>query len=382
MEPQDPRPVVTEAPPQTQAPATVHWQPEEPKHTWRQTLSEFIPRDWVFPIVLACFVGVVVWFGHAIRDFLVPPATTVTVPSFVGTSLIDANEELIRLRLNSQVVEHLTSDRYPADTIMNQQPSAGTQVRQGRQVSFVVSSGIIARSMPDLRYQSMREVGLDLSRTHLQLGKITYARSDLVPEDHVISQDPQPLANIVEGEIVNLVVSRGGAATVHVPSFVGMTIDDARTLAARDGIKLGQIVWTPLGSYPPHGVVARQKPDPGTTINSFDTVSLQVSAGPNESGYILRQVHVLASVPVPDQVRAGQQIHVRLVVHDATGTWTLYDAFAQPGQKLDFTVTALGTSMVDMYADNVLVGETRLGVEPSDVYNLHAPSPPPNGPGG
>jgi beta-lactam-binding protein with PASTA domain len=353
--------------------APLPYEEEERRRTWSETLREYLPRDWIFPIVLSCFVGVVVWFGHAIHEFLVPPATTVTVPSMVGTSLLDASEALAHLGLTVQVVEHLTSDRYSADTIINQQPVAGTQVRQGRQISFVVSSGIVARSMPDLRYQSMREVGLDLSRTHLQLGKITYARSDIVPEGHVISQSPDPLASIDEGEVVNVVVSRGGAALLSVPNFVGMTIDGARSLASRSGIKLGQIVWTPLGpSGPAHGVVARQKPDPGSQIASFDPVSLQVSAGPFESGYIVRQVHVLASVPVPDQIRPGQQIRVRLVVHDATGSYDLYDAYAQPGQKLDFTVTALGTSLVDMYADNVLVGETRLGVEPADVYGTRA----------
>ncbi len=350
---------------------------EEKRRTWREALGESLPRDWIFAIVLSCFVGVVVWFGHAIRDFLVPPATTVTVPSMVGTSLLDASVALARLGLTMQVVEHLTSDRYAADTIVNQQPAAGTQVRPGRQISFVVSSGIIARSMPDLRYQSMREVGLDLSRTHLQLGKITYARSDMVPEGHVISQSPDPLASIDEGEVVNLVVSRGGSATLRVPNFLGMTIDDARSLASRSGIKLGQIVWTPLGTFgPAHGVVARQKPDPGSQIAPFDLVSLQVSAGPMESGYLIRQVHVLASVPVPDQIHPGQQIHVRLVVRDATGSYDLYDAYAQPGQKLDFTVTALGTSLVDMYADNVLVGETRFGVEPERIYGAGARATP------
>ena len=52
-----------------------------------------------------------------------------------------------------------------------QRPDAGDQVRQGRQVSFVISDGIVARLMPDLRYQSMREVQLDLSRAHLAAGK-------------------------------------------------------------------------------------------------------------------------------------------------------------------------------------------------------------------
>jgi beta-lactam-binding protein with PASTA domain len=318
-----------------------------------------------------------VWFGHSIVLFLVPPSNTVTLPSFVGSQLTDADEQLSRLGLTSSVVEHLSSDRYPANAIMNQEPPSGTEVRAGRQVSFVVSDGIVLRSMPDLRYESMREVGLDLARMHLQLGKIVRVQSDDVPEGHVVSQIPAPLVNVYEGQAVNLVVSSGGMTVVHVPNFEGLTIDDARTLAQRDDIKLGQLVWTPLGrDGPPHGVVARQRPEAGTPIAAFNPVSLQISAGPLESGYVLRQVHVLASVPVPDQAQPGQQIRVRLVVHDATGTYDAYDAYAQPGQKLDFTISALGTSTVDMYANDALVGEQQLGVEPANIYGAQSrPTP-------
>lgn len=321
--------------------------------------------------MFAAFVGVVVWFGHAIVQFLIPASNSVALPSFIGTQLIDANQQLTRLGLTSAVVERLSSDRYPTNAIMSQEPSGGTEVRAGRQVSFVVSNGIILRSMPDLRYESMREVGLDLARMHLQLGKIVRVQSDDVPEGHVVSQVPAPLVNVYEGQIINLVVSSGGMTVVRVPDFTGMSIDDARGLAQRDNIKLGQLVWTPLGrDGPPHGVVARQRPEPGAAIAAFTPVSLQISAGPLESGYILRQVHVLASVPVPDQSQPGQQIRVRLIVHDATGTYVAYEAYAQPGQKLDFTVSALGTSTVDLYANDALVGEQQLGVEPKNVYRI------------
>lgn len=329
--------------------------------------------------MLVIFVAVVVWFGRQIYDFLLPSSYTVTLPSFVGQTLTDANAEIERLKLTSAVVDHTASDRYPKDVVILQRPDAGEQVRQGRQVSFVISDGIIARLMPDLRYQSMREVELDLSRTHLQLGRVNYVKSDLIPEGHVISQDPLPLVNVHEGDVVTLTVSRGGQSTIRVPNFVGLMIDQARTLAARSGIKLGQIVWTPLGKKGPrHGMVARQLPPPNTRIASFDPVSLQVSAGPNESGYIVRQVHVLVSVPEPDAVQNGQQLDVRLSITDATGRYDLFHGFAEPGQKLDFTVTSVGTSLLDMYVNNVLEGETRLGTEPPRVYNSKAsPSPSP-----
>ena len=323
-----------------------------------------------------------VWFSHEIHDFLSPPVDAITVPSFVGQDSSDAIAAAQRSNLTGLVIDHGLSDRYAKGVVMMQQPAAGVTVRAGRQVSFVVSDGIVARLMPDLRYQSMREVNLDLSRARLQLGTVTYVRNDTVAPNHVVDQDPQPLANVYEGDKVNLVLSKGGSATLRVPNVIGMKIDDARAAMTKAGITLGQLVWTPLGSSgPAHGTVARQSIPAGTKIAPFQPVSLQVSAGPNESGYLLRQVHVLASIPQPQGAQSGASVKVDLRVRDATGSYDAYRAFAQPGQKLDFTITALGTSVVDLYVNDVLVGETRLGNEPAAVYDQKpSPSPSPGGP--
>ncbi|HEY8298447.1 MAG TPA: PASTA domain-containing protein [Candidatus Baltobacteraceae bacterium] len=338
-------------------------------------IERYVPRDWVFPIVFAIFVGVVVWFGHSIHDFLLPGANTVTVPSFVGQTLPDAQAEIGRLKLKGSVVGQTASTQYPKGVVMNQQPVSGMHVRAGRQISLVVSTGVETETMPDLRYQSLREAGLDLSRARLQLTKTSYVKSDEVPPDHVVDQQPAPLVSVTEGTAVSLVVSKGGATALKVPSFDGMSIDDARALAAQSHIRLGQVVWTPLGkSGPPRGRVVRQKPDAGAQITPFDTVSLDVSAGPNESGYLIRQAHVLASVPEPQDFAPGQALRARMTVTDSTGKYNLFDGFAQPGQKLDFTITTLGSSVVDFYVNNVLVGETRLGGEPKNAYGSPSPA--------
>lgn len=328
--------------------------------------------------MLAAFTGVVVWFGHQIHDFLLPPSDAITVPSFVGQTLADANAAAERIHLSGSVIDRATSDKYPKDVVMLQRPEAGAKVRAGRQVSFVVSDGIIARLMPDLRYQSMREVNLDLARVRLQVGKTTYQKSEIVPDGHVIDQEPAPLSNVSEGDTVNLVLSKGGSKAAKVPNFVGLSVDDARALAAKYNVTLGQLVWTPLGPYgPSHGTIARQAVPAGSRINAYDPVSLQVSAGPHESGYILRQVHVLASVPVPQDIKPGDSVKLVLRVTDATGTYDAFRAYAQPGQKIDYTITALGSSVVDMFVNDVLVGESRLGNEPPAVYD-EKPKPTPS----
>ena len=336
-----------------------------------------MPRDWIFTLAVAIFVGIIVWFARSVHDFFVPTTATLSVPTFVGQTLNDAMSEAYHAGLRTQVVARQMSDRYPRDTVMNQQPQPGARVREGRQVSFIVSTGVQINAMPDLRYQSLREAGLDLSRLHLQLASTKYVQSDEVPPNHIVDQDPAPLSNVREGSAVTLTVSKGGTSQISVPNFVGESIDEARDDASRNKIHLGQLVWMPLGtSAPPHGTVTRQTPPAGSKIDSFTPVSLEISAGPHESGYILRQVHLLASVPA-DQ-GGDKPLRVRVTVTDATGKWNLYDAYAQPGQKLDFNVSALGTSLVDFFVNDALVAESRLGAEPPNAYERGpAPSPTP-----
>jgi beta-lactam-binding protein with PASTA domain len=157
-----------------------------------------------------------------------------------------------------------------------------------------------------------------------------------------------------------------------------MTIDEVRDVTKRQKIHLGQIVWTPFGRWgAPRGSVVRQNPYAGATIDSSDVVSLQVSAGPRESGYVIRQVH--ATVTVPDIENAGGKAPVvRVEVRDETGRWSVYNAFAQPKQRLDFNLTVVGTAELDMYVNNELLNATRLGVEPTlQEKQIMGPPPPP-----
>ncbi len=140
---------------------------------YRQTtlppvIERYLPRDWVFPIVFAIFVGVLVWFGHSIQEFLLPGPNTVTVPSFVGMALPDATNDIARMKLKSNVVGHAPSNQYPSGVVMNQEPQPGMHVRAGRQISLVVSDGVQTILMPDVRYQSLRDASLDLSHARLQ----------------------------------------------------------------------------------------------------------------------------------------------------------------------------------------------------------------------
>jgi beta-lactam-binding protein with PASTA domain len=150
-----------------------------------------------------------------------------------------------------------------------------------------------------------------------------------------------------------------------------MSVDDARDAASSAKIHLGQIVWTSFGrDGAPHGEVVRQNPGPGSSIEPGQTVSLQISAGPGQAGYLVRQVHATVTVPNGDDSQL-----VRATVHDETGTWNVYNAYAQPRQKLDFNLTVIGTAELDTYVNNELLSSNVLGVEPKAA----APSRPSKG---
>ena len=322
----------------------------------------FRDRDIVFALCLAFAVGVGVWFLRAIEDFVAPSGATILVPTFVGQTETDAIGLGETLHLNVVVVSRSISEQFPRGVVMQQQPAAGTHVREGRQVSLVVSRGVNIYTMPDLRFQSLRDAGVELSRLRLNLGSTTMVSNDDVPFNHVVSQNPAPLSSVREDTTVSLVLSKGPPSNVRAPEFVGMQLDAARNEAEKDKVHLGQIVWTPFGpAGPPRGVVVRQRPGPGILADPLEPVSLQVSAGPQEYGYLIRQVHVGVVIP-NDETGRSQRVQIR--VRDETGTWNVYDGYAEAGQRLDFNVSAVGTSWLDVYLNNALQMQTQLGKEP------------------
>jgi beta-lactam-binding protein with PASTA domain len=268
------------------------------------------------------------------------------------------------------VIARQPSEQYPLDVVMGQQPAPGAHVREGRAVSLIVSTGIHIFAMPDLRFESLRNVTLALGNVKLQLAGTKIVPNNDIPANHVVDQNPPPLTSVREGTAVTLTLSKGPPTNVKVPNFVNMGIDAARDAAQAGKVHLGQVVWTPFGvEGPARGTVVRQSPPAGQLIDPFTLVSLQVSAGPAEYGYLVRQVHVTAAIPLRDDAA-----HVRMQVRDETGTWNVFDGNAQGGAKLDLNVTAIGTAELDTYVNNELLDVAKIGTEPPA---LHSPSPQP-----
>ena len=230
----------------------------------RALIAELADRDWTLALSLAFFVAVFVWFVRSVTDFVAPSAANILLPAFAGQTLDDANAECERLRVSCSVLEREPSDRFPKDVVMGQQPPAGSRIREGRAIGFVVSTGVQIFPMPDLRFESLRNATLEIGRRKLNLQLTTTVTNEDVPANYVLTQDPPPTASVREGTPVKLTLSKGPPSGVVLPTFVNLNIDDARARAIQAKVHLGQVVWTPFGpSGPPRGIVVRQSPEAG-----------------------------------------------------------------------------------------------------------------------
>ncbi|MDO8283111.1 MAG: PASTA domain-containing protein [Thermodesulfovibrionia bacterium] len=189
----------------------------------------------------------------------------VAMPSLTGKSIFEA-QELLQPGGLSLVVEGEEYDTdIPKDHILKQDIPAGEKVKSGSEIKVITSKGVEMFSMPSFEGQVFEEAKLTLLNLGMNVGKVTSVHSDSVEEGVIIAQ--RPLPGNVQSSKVNFLVSLGPYDVSYLcPSFVKMTVDDARALAATLGIKL---VEQEEGN-----VVIFQKPEAGATIQRDDSIEV------------------------------------------------------------------------------------------------------------
>jgi beta-lactam-binding protein with PASTA domain len=192
------------------------------------------------------------------------------VPSMVGKSVTEAAQMLNerKLFLNIERKEH--NEEVPEGNIVSQNIEPGQEIRIGSEVGVVVSKGTEIYSMPSFEGQLLDDARLTLANLGIQIKKITPVHSDTVEKGRIIAQRPLP-GNIDSNEIHFLVSLGPYEALYRCPSFVNMTIDDARMLAGELGIKLKE---KGKGSR-----IIFQKPEAGVAVKRDDAVEVTLGRG-------------------------------------------------------------------------------------------------------
>ena len=170
------------------------------------------------------------------------------------------------------------SNDYAAGYVYKQSPVAGRTVREGQSVTLTVSLGIHYVTVPDLTNyvqadgeQQLKDLGVSVL--------VTQAVDESVAAGSIIRTDPAAGSQVAAGTTVVIYVSRPQVATTtKVPSLIGMSVDDARTLLVQRKLGLGS--QTEQYSDQPVGSIISQNPGEGASAKLNTRVSVVVSAGP------------------------------------------------------------------------------------------------------
>ncbi len=191
----------------------------------------------------------------------------ITLPSFVGRSLNDAQNVLAHEKLTANV-QRVALDGVPTDQVASQDPAPGSEVSPGATVTLTVSTGPSLVNVPNVGGQTISDATAALSSAGFT-AKITYS-IQAGGDGTVQQQDPAPNQTAPKGSPVNIMVAVPGT----VPNVSGMTLEAAQTALSRFGYKPGNISYVQEG---PPGTVARSEPPANTQLDVGESVSLYVN---------------------------------------------------------------------------------------------------------
>ena len=145
-------------------------------------------------------------------------------------------------------------------------------------MTLTVSLGVHYVTVPDLTNyvqadgeQQLKDLGVSVL--------VTQAVDESVAAGSIIRTDPAAGSQVAAGTTVVIYVSRPQVATTtKVPSLIGMSVNDARTLLVQKKLGLGG--QTEQYSDQPVGTIISQSPGEGASAKLNTRVSVVVSAGP------------------------------------------------------------------------------------------------------
>jgi serine/threonine-protein kinase len=230
-------------------------------------IQKVFPRRKLISTLSAIVAGVVL-VGAGVF-FSSGSSTPLTVPNVVGLTEAEARALLSNFNVN---ISTAPDPRIPIDRVASQIPLATTNAEKGSSVTLTISSGPGNTTVPT----GLVGISLEAARNILTAAGLLIAQTQPVDSDQapgvVLSVTPEPGTTITAGSGVVLQIASGN---VQVPSLVGVTEIQARTLLVQAGFLVREIFAYDASQE--IGVVLAQAPEAGTTRIIGSTVTITVN---------------------------------------------------------------------------------------------------------
>lgn len=194
---------------------------------------------------------------------------SVTVPEMKGMSYKQALDKLEDLNLEFSVADTSFDPKKPAGTILDQNPMAGSKVKENRIIYLTINASKPPnREVPDLVGKSSYKFAtIQLEGRGFKVGDPIYKQN---PDLNAVLDVLYKGRSVKKGEMLPigseliLVLGNGmGNTKVDVPFIVGLTCSEALTVLQENGFTLGALVVDADVSDTSSAKVYSQMPEPG-----------------------------------------------------------------------------------------------------------------------
>lgn len=254
--------------------------PARPPKKRKKKRSVFIPVllgiTVAFAVACACLCFMIL---RNANNMFTDQKADIVLEDFVGMTRAEAeaSAQISTGQINVEWVEEYSST-YGEGYIYKQSPTGGRNIREGQTVTLTVSLGTQYVAIPDVTNYVQADAEQLLRDSGLSVLVVQNVEPS-VAVGAVIRTDPAAGTSVAAGSTVVVYVSRQQVATTTtVPSVVGLTVDDARTLLVQNRLTLGS--QTQAYSDQPVGTVIAQETAAGATVKFNTRVNVTVSAGP------------------------------------------------------------------------------------------------------
>jgi serine/threonine-protein kinase len=230
------------------------------------------PGGWIVLTLVALAALAALLYGLT-TYFNGDEAPKVAVPQLNGLPLDTATARLVQAKLVADPVRQ-PSDDVPVDTVISQNPTAGTEVSPNSTVKLYVSSGPAAVTVPDLEGLTVQEAQNALSDQNLVVGTVTEVDDPDTEAGKIIDSNPALGTSVSPDTKINV---RVGTGKVKVPNVVGTSQSEAQTTIA--GVNLKVQTSFKQTNDAPEGTVVSQSPRDGT-LDIGGTVKITVAQKP------------------------------------------------------------------------------------------------------
>ncbi len=222
--------------------------------------------------------GALVGINFLLLPSLVHHNEVVTMLDIRGMTVTGADTKLGVLDLDVEISRHRAHPTIPVGMILDQIPPPEGQIRGGRTVRVIVSSGPPAGALPDLTGLTLRQAEISLQRENYRLGRVVRIRRPNVTEPIVEAMDPGVGVELYKGADVDLVVAVPAAAQLmRMPDLRGEALYRVRQIVADAGFVLAPVTYERTSDMAPNLVLA-QKPPAGVRVREGEQLELVASS--------------------------------------------------------------------------------------------------------